>query len=137
MDLHAENILSHHRNPRRKGKLKKPTIEHSELNPSCGDSLKLQLTIRGNRIAEIGWDGTGCALSQGGMSMLAEELPNMTTTDVAALLPRHMRSLLGVPISTRRLKCALLPLLTLHNALRSCKHLPPETWAELLEEDDT
>ena len=54
---------------------------------------------------------------------------------VRALSPKDIRALLGVPISQRRLKCAMLPLLALRNTLRTWKKEPLLTWAELLEED--
>jgi len=135
MDLYAENILDHYRNPRGKKLLKKPTIEHEEVNASCGDSLTLRLLIKGNVIEDAGWDGTGCAISQAGMSLLAEDLSGKTVEEAAALSPASIRTLLGVPVSERRLKCAMLPLLALKNALRTRKKEPPLAWAELLEED--
>jgi len=136
MDLYAENILDHYRSPRGKKLLKKPTIEHEEVNASCGDSLTLHLLIKEDTIERVGWDGTGCAISQAGMSLLTEELPNTSVEKAASLSPTFIRKLLGVPVSERRLKCALLPLLALRNALRTAKKQPLLTWPELLEEDN-
>lgn len=136
MDIYAENILDHYRNPRGKKLLQKLTVKHEEVNASCGDSLTLSLLIKGKTIAEIGWDGMGCAISQAGMSLLAEDLSSKTVEEAAALSPGSIRKLLGVPVSERRLKCAMLPLLALKNALRIWKKEPLLTWAELLEEDN-
>lgn len=135
MNLYAENILEHQRHPRHKSPIENPAIEHSESNPACGDTLSLQLTFKKGKIAEVGWNGSGCALSQAGISMLLEKITGMKVTDAVALSPKTMRDLLGVPLTTRRLQCAFLPLLALHNALRKWKEEPLQTWAELLEED--
>jgi hypothetical protein len=69
------------------------------------------------------------------MSLLAEDLISMTVKRATTLHPKHMYALLGVPISTRRLKCALLPLLALRNALQVRGKKPLLTWTELTEED--
>ncbi len=135
MDLYAEHILEHHRHPRHKSPVANRTIEHTEHNPACGDAISLELEIRNGKIVDTGWNGSGCALSQAGISMLLEKLAQMTVDDAATFSPKDMRTLLGVPLTTRRLQCVFLPLLTLRNAIRKWKNEPLLTWAELLEED--
>lgn len=135
MDLYAENILEHYRSPRGKKRLPKHTISHEEVNAGCGDTLTLDLLIKGNSIERCGWAGTGCAISQAGMSLLAEQIDGKPLAELSALSPKDIRALLGVPISQRRLKCAMLPLLALKNALHTWKKELLLTWAELLEED--
>jgi len=135
MDIYAENILDHSRHPRQKVPIAKPSIAHTENNPSCGDTLSLELKIEKGKIADAGWNGSGCALSQAGTSILLENIAGMKVEDAATLSPKTMRDLLGVPLTTRRLQCGFLPLLTLRNALRKRRKEIPLTWAELLEED--
>ncbi|MDD5041791.1 MAG: iron-sulfur cluster assembly scaffold protein [Candidatus Peribacteraceae bacterium] len=135
MDLYAENILEHHRHPRCKTPVTKPTVTHAEQNPACGDAVTLELTIKNGTISAAGWNGGGCVLSQAGISMLLEKISGMSVKDAAAFSPKDMRALLGVPLTTRRLQCAFLPLLALRNATRKHRDEPPLTWAELLEED--
>jgi len=95
----------------------------------------MELKIKKGKIIAAGWNGSGCALSQAGISMLLEKITGMKAADAAALSPKDMRSLLGVPLTTRRFQCAFLSLMALHNALRKWKGEPTETWPELLEED--
>ncbi|MDD5103115.1 MAG: iron-sulfur cluster assembly scaffold protein [Candidatus Peribacteraceae bacterium] len=135
MDLYAEHILEHHRHPRHKSPIANRTIEHAENNPACGDTLALELKIKKGKIEAAGWNGSGCALSQAGISMLLEKITGMSVSDVEKFSPKDMRSLLGVPLTTRRLQCAFLPLLALHNALRKSKGGQTETWPELLDQD--
>jgi len=135
MDLYAENILEHHRHPRFKQPVKKPTVTYVESNPACGDAITVELKIEKGKIVAAGWNGSGCALSQAGISMLLEKIVGMGMKDAEELSTKDMRALLGVPLTTRRLQCAFLPLFALHNALRKFKGEPTETWPELLDQD--
>ncbi|MDD5623884.1 MAG: iron-sulfur cluster assembly scaffold protein [Candidatus Peribacteraceae bacterium] len=132
MDLYADNILDHYRNPRNKGPLPKANIEHTELNANCGDSLSLRLSLKGKKIEEARWQGTGCAISQAGMSLLSEELAGMSLKDAAALPPSRIYGLLGVPVGPRRTKCALLCLHALKNTIHKHEGKPPQSWTETL-----
>ncbi|MBI3336807.1 iron-sulfur cluster assembly scaffold protein [Candidatus Peregrinibacteria bacterium] len=149
MDLYAENILDHYRHPRHKLPLPKeappPTGEpacrtgrdqgggvviHHESNPACGDELTIRFGIKDDHIHNPSWDGTGCAISQAAMSMLAEEFENISIDSAAALTPKQIFDLLGVPISPRRLKCALLGLHALKNALHIHYGEPLQVWTQ-------
>lgn len=130
MDLYADAILDHYKHPRHKGELSDASVVHSEKNLSCGDTLTLHLKIDTNRIADLLWSGEGCAISQAGMSILSDELIGKTVEEAHALTEADIRTMLGVPISTRRLKCALLCLHTLKNALHLYAREPLQTWQE-------
>jgi nitrogen fixation protein NifU and related proteins len=134
MDIYAENILDHAHSPRGKQEIENPTVRHGEKNLSCGDALTLSLRIEKGVIRELGWEGTGCAISQAGMSMLAEELQGKTTAEVSELTAKRMTDLLGVPIGPRRMKCALLALHTLKNALRAAEGKEAQLWRETVGE---
>lgn len=134
MDLYADNILDHFRSPRGKHSVSDPSIVHEEKNLSCGDGVRLSLRIEDDRIQDLGWEGTGCAISQAGMSMLSEELIGKTLGDVQSISPKHMLALLGVPIGPRRMKCALLGLHTLKNTLHQQEGKPLQSWQETIDE---
>ena len=136
MDVYAENVLDHYRQPRNKCSAMcnlQSAISHTEENLSCGDTITVHLVIEEDHITSISWDGTGCAISQAAMSMLSEELAEKTLIEIEGLTPQNVYDLLGVPIGPRRTKCALLGLHTLNNALR--KHMGKEvqSWTETLE----
>ncbi|TSC97179.1 MAG: nitrogen fixation protein NifU [Candidatus Peregrinibacteria bacterium Greene1014_49] len=137
MDLYAENILDHYRHPRNKQKLAPDLqylVSHIEANLSCGDEISISLNINDNRILEISWDGTGCAISQAAMSLLSEELKDKTIQEIDALTPKEMYELLGVPIGPRRVKCALLGLHALKNAMRIRIGKDVQSWMETVGE---
>jgi nitrogen fixation NifU-like protein len=128
MDLYADNILDHFRSPRAKQSIAEPSVSHTERNLSCGDAVTLSLKIENGAIQELGWEGTGCAISQAAMSMLGEELPGQTLDQLTALDAKHLLNLLGVPIGPSRMKCALLGLHTLKNAIHTHKGEPEQLW---------
>lgn len=130
MDLYAENILDHSKHPHHSGQLANASVMHMENNPSCGDTITLMLVIDGQRITDIGWVGDGCAISQAGMSILSDELIGKTVDKAMAIDPPEIQRLLGVPVGTRRLKCALLCLHTLKNTIHSYRDEPMQTWHE-------
>ncbi|MBM3230706.1 iron-sulfur cluster assembly scaffold protein [Candidatus Peregrinibacteria bacterium] len=135
MDLYAENILEHYRNPRGKGTIV-PTdwhVTHAEQNPSCGDELTIAFTITNGVMTDVTWEGSGCAISQAGMSILAEELVGKTSNDIERMTKNDMYALLGVPVGPRRFKCALLGLHTLKNALRKHAGKTPQSWIDTVE----
>ena len=128
MDLYADNILEHFRHPRGKGDLGTASIVHHESNPSCGDEMTVSIQIEEEKIKTIKWDGVGCAISQAAMSMLIEELEDLRIDDVFALSKQDIFDLLGVPISLRRTKCALLCLHTVKNALHKVCNEEVQGW---------
>ncbi|MBU0766725.1 iron-sulfur cluster assembly scaffold protein [Patescibacteria group bacterium] len=136
MDLYAENILDHFKNPRNKGEIVNPTVEHEEVNLSCGDKLTIQLSIENDVIKEIQWNGTGCAISIGATSILSEELEGKSVEEISELSMDDVKKLLGVPISQRRLKCAMLCLHTIKNTLHAIKNEAPQSWSETIGQND-
>lgn len=132
MDLYADIILDHYRNPRHKSHPPKGEgiIIHSESNPACGDEITVGMIIRNGRVAALQWDGTGCAISQAAMSMLSEKFWDESESTLATCTKEDMFALLGVPISPRRLKCALLGLHACKNALRKAKRQEILGWAQ-------
>ena len=150
MDLYAENILDHYRHPRNRvsplpalptetlvkvggrGVGEEGWIEHKELNPSCGDALIIRLSMKDGRITDLVWDGSGCAISQAAMSMLSDHIRNLQLAIGNSISAKDVYDLLGVPIGPRRVKCALLSLHTLKNALRQSRGLPSQGWTETM-----
>jgi nitrogen fixation protein NifU and related proteins len=134
VDLYAEHILDHYRSPRGKNPLDDASVTHTERNLSCGDALTLSLKIEDGVIQGLGWDGTGCAISQAGMSLLSEELAGQAVDQAKHTDAHHMLTLLGVPIGPRRMKCALLGLHTLKNTLHQHAGEPHQPWRDTAEE---
>lgn len=134
MDLYAENILDHYHHPRHRGIPASANVRHSEINHSCGDAVTLGLTIEGGCIGAIGWEGEGCAISQAGMSILSEHVLSKSVDAVLHFSPDDMLAHLGVPVGLRRMKCAMLGLHTLKNALHIAQGEEPLSWVATIGE---
>lgn len=117
MDLYAENILDHYKNPHHKGKLINPTTAAEDSNPLCGDELKIELAIQDNKVTQVAFNGKGCAISQASASMLTDELIGKTPEEIAAISNETIYEMLGVPLTPARVKCALLSLVVVKKAL--------------------
>lgn len=117
MDLYSENILHHYKNPQNKGRIKSATISAEDVNPLCGDKIRIDLKIVDDKIAEISFDGEGCAISQASASMLTEEVVGKSLREGIEIGNQQIYDMLGVPLTSARVKCALLALVVLKKAL--------------------
>lgn len=115
--LYKENILDHYKHPRNKRVMEAPTCSRAARNPLCGDAITVSLRIDDGVVADIAFQGTGCAVSQAAMSLLTERVKGLCVADVLALGPDDIVSMLGIPIGPVRMKCAMLGLRTTQDAI--------------------
>ncbi len=113
MDLYSEIILDHFKNPKNKRIITCPDAQANEDNPMCGDKIKIEFKLdKKGKVAEIGFDGAGCAISQAATSMLTEKLIGKTPEQIVKMDNDAIYKMLGIEISPGRVKCALLGLST-------------------------
>jgi len=106
-----EYILDHYKNPRNFGTIEDADFSYEEGIPSCGDVIRLDLKIRNNKLEDIKFSGTGCAISQASVSILTENVAGKEIEDVISLTDHDMLEALGGQVSPIRFKCALLILI--------------------------
>ncbi len=119
-NLYRDFILEHYRNPHNKGTLDPHDLHFADSNPTCGDEMSMSLVLDAGRkaIADVAFDGRGCAISQASASILTDGLRGQTLDEVRDMNPKDMLDELGVPIGPARLKCALLAYKVLQGAVR-------------------
>lgn len=133
-DLYQEIILDHNKRPKNFRVLDDATHQAEGYNPLCGDRLRLYLRLDGDVIADVGFQGSGCAISKASASLMTDLLKGRAVADARALFDRFHRmvttspdaevedmgklsALAGVREFPVRVKCASLAWHTLKAAL--------------------
>lgn len=133
-DLYQEVILDHNRHPRNFRSVEPHSHEANGYNPLCGDRVTIELSIEGGVIADIGFQGDGCAISTASASIMTEALEGKTIEEAQVLFDQFhdlvtrddaypeptlgkIAVLAGVRDYPMRVKCATLAWHTLHAAL--------------------
>ena len=130
--LYREVILDHYKNPRGHGVIERADAEAEGQNPLCGDEVSIAVAFEGDTIADVKFQGRGCAISQAATSMLLDLVKGRTAQEVATMSRDELLDEVGIPLTPVRLKCALLGLGVLKLALHKGRGTPlPEEWAGL------
>ncbi|GAB4458772.1 MAG: SUF system NifU family Fe-S cluster assembly protein [Elainellaceae cyanobacterium] len=143
-DLYQQVILERYKKPRHKGKTDPIDRYQKGHNPSCGDTIELTLHLAegGERIADVKFEGEGCAISMASADLMAEALRGKTTDEALEMVqkfqammrgeaefPTDLRKLnvmQGVAQFPVRIKCANLSWHTLKAALEAAQGEQPE-----------
>lgn len=116
-DIYQDIILDNYKNPKNFGQLLKPTVSHEEMNAFCGDKIRMELKIQGDKITAVKFCGAGCVISLASASFLTEKVKNQTIKQAQRIKKEEVERLLGIPLSPTRLKCAWLAWEVLQKAL--------------------
>jgi nitrogen fixation NifU-like protein len=125
MDLYSAKILEHAKHPRKFGRLAHPDLRFEEVNPLCGDRIRVELRLAGNgAVEEIRFSGEMCAVAKASASILFASLEGMIPAAITALSDEQILGNLGGPIKSNRVKCALLPVIAFRGAIQSSDSHP-------------
>jgi nitrogen fixation NifU-like protein len=124
--LYQEMILDHYRRPRNKGEIENPDETIVMKNPLCGDEITVQVRYDDDTVADVGFIGRGCSISQASASMMTQLIKGKKRDEIEGLRSRFremvmgdetaqedkslgsLRALGGVAKFPARVKCALL-----------------------------
>ncbi len=116
-DIYREQLMDHYKNPQNRGHMDGSTKEQTKNNPFCGDVIKMQIKIADGKIEDIKFDGAACAVSVASASVLTGLVKGKSIEDAKKITKQKLVETLGVELTTSRMKCAELPLETLHSML--------------------
>lgn len=112
--------MDHYRNPRNFGCKDCKSNAASELhNPSCGDKIQVRVLVQNGIVTDICFEGYGCSLSTASASILTEFVKGKTISDIKYLDANKVVQLLHIDVTPARMKCALLPLEAIQEAVNS------------------
>jgi nitrogen fixation NifU-like protein len=136
-ELYQELIIDHSKRPRNFKVLETANRKLEGYNPLCGDKITLFLELEHNRVKNVSFQGSGCAISTASASVLTESIKGKTLAEVEALFEVFHQMVIGKPPAAgnapelgklavfsgvsefpARVKCATLAWHTLHAALQ-------------------
>jgi nitrogen fixation NifU-like protein len=116
--LYGGVILERFRHPRRFGELPGADAVHEDVNPLCGDRLRVELRFGGGpEIESIRFQGDACAIATASADLLAEMVEGRPVADALRVERDALLAALEAPIRASRLSCVSLPLAVLRGAL--------------------
>jgi nitrogen fixation NifU-like protein len=135
-ELYQETILDHNKSPRNFRRMDDATRKVEGYNPLCGDHYTVYVKLNNDTIADVAFEGAGCAISKASASVMTSILKGKTKADAEQLFrefhklvkgERHstddldrlgkLAAFAGVSEFPARVKCASLAWHTLHAAL--------------------
>src|SRR5215207_9224859 len=135
-DLYQETILEHNKNPRNFRSIEDADNEADGNNPLCGDALRVYVKLDGERVKDVAFKGSGCAISKASASMMTQVVKGKSKDDAEMIFDEFHRMVTGgLDVETEenhlgklkifsgvlefpaRVKCASLSWHTLHAAL--------------------
>lgn len=135
-DLYQDVILDHNRSPRNFRRLPAPTLTQEGYNPLCGDHYTIDLLLDGDRIVDVAFTGSGCAISKASASIMSTVLKGKTREEAERFFVLFhdlvrgkidpetraeelgkLAAFAGVAEFPARVKCASLAWHTVHTAL--------------------
>jgi nitrogen fixation NifU-like protein len=116
-DMYQERLLDHARNPRHRSVPGPADYSAEDAGSVCGDEIRIDLRVSGDRVAEVAFSGRGRAVSQASASVLTELVATMALDDARAQAEDDLLAAIGVSIGPARLECALLGLKALKAGL--------------------
>ena len=147
--VYQQIILDHYKHPQHRGLLDEFDAQVHHVNPTCGDEVTLRVSLKGDTIADLGWEGEGCSISQASTSVMSDLVVGKSVEDAMALQTRFLDLMQsqghaelsehdedeledavafeGVSKYPARVKCALLGWMAMKSAVAEARLLSEES----------
>ncbi len=94
-DLYQEVILEHNKNPRNFRDIQDADKTADGKNPLCGDALRVYVKLDGDKVADVAFKGSGCAISKASASMMTQAVKGRSIEEAAKLFNEFHRMVTG------------------------------------------
>jgi nitrogen fixation NifU-like protein len=119
--VYSSVIRERFRRPRFRGELPGPDLAFEDVNPLCGDRIRIECRIADGRLSDARHRGDSCAICAASADLLLEMVIGRTVEEAAAVEPAALLERLEADIRPTRFKCVTLPLSVLQGALEGRK----------------
>lgn len=96
-ELYQQLILDHNKSPRNRGALADADKHAEGYNPLCGDRVTIHVRLDDDRIADLSFEGDGCAISTAAASLMTQALKGKTLAEAEALFETYQGMVTGEP----------------------------------------
>jgi nitrogen fixation NifU-like protein len=116
--LYSDVIRERWRRPRFRGDLPDATAVAEDVNPLCGDRVRLMLRVADGQVAAARFAGDSCAICTASADVVAESVEGKSAAEALKLTSEDVLTVLQTDVRPTRLRCVTLPLTVLQQALR-------------------
>jgi nitrogen fixation NifU-like protein len=117
--LYSDPIKNRWRNPRYRGEVPAPTATAEDVNPLCGDRVRITIKLDGPIVADARFTGDSCAICAASADVLVEQIHGKNVADALRIGPDDLVRALDAEIRPTRMKCVALPVSVLRLALHA------------------
>ena len=118
MHVYGDTIHEHSRHPRNYGPLESPDIRHEDVNPLCGDRVRIELSVASDDTIDVArFQGDLCVIAKAASSLLTEMIAGIPVSRAAEFPEQQLLDALQAEIQPARRRCALLPLEVLRSGI--------------------
>ena len=115
--LYSETIRERWRRPRFRGELAGATATAEDVNPLCGDRVRMQVTLQDGRVSAALFVGDSCAICTASADVLSELIEGRSRAEASALGAGDVLEILRADVRPTRMRCVTLPISVLAKAL--------------------
>jgi nitrogen fixation NifU-like protein len=115
--LYSDVIRERWRRPRFRGRLDRPDVAFEDVNPLCGDRIRVECRLDDGRVAEARFSGDACAIAVASADVLIEMVTGQPLDAARAVDAGQILRRLGGEVRPSRVRCVTLPLSVFQGAL--------------------